>query len=126
MTGVAVVRYLVADVDVAMAFYIDMLGFELVERWGPPFAMVKRGDLMLWLSGPGSSASRPLTDGSQPAPGGWNRLVLETDNLVSLVEKLTQSGLHFRSEVVSGPGGKQALVNDPSGNPVELFEPSSP
>ena len=122
----AVVRYLVADVDVAVAFYINMLGFELVERWGPPFAMVKRGDLMLWLSGPGSSASRPLNDGSKPAPGGWNRLVLETDDLVSLVEKLTQSGAHFRSEIVSGPGGKQVLVNDPSGNPVELFEPSGP
>lgn len=122
----AVVRYLVADVDVAVAFYIDMLGFELAERWGPPFAMVKRGDLMLWLSGPDSSASLPLSDGSKPAPGGWNRLVLETDNLASVVERLTRSGTHFRGEVVSGPGGKQVLVNDPSGNPIELFEPSGP
>ncbi len=122
----AVVRYLVADVDIAVAFYIDMLDFELVERWGPPFAMVKRGDLLLWLSGPGSSASRPLTDGSKPASGGWNRLVLETANLVSLVEKLRQSGTHFRSEIISGPGGKQILVNDPSGNLIELFEPSGP
>jgi catechol 2,3-dioxygenase-like lactoylglutathione lyase family enzyme len=122
----AVVRYLVADVDVAVAFYIDMLGFELAERWGPPFAMVKRGDLMLWLSGPGSSASLPLSDGSKPAPGGWNRLVLETDNLASAVERLTRSGAHFRGEVVSGPGGKQVLVSDPSGNPIELFEPSGP
>jgi catechol 2,3-dioxygenase-like lactoylglutathione lyase family enzyme len=121
---VAVIRYLVRDVDVAVAFYVNMLGFELVEQWGPPFAMVKHGDLTLWLSGSGSSASRPLTDGSKPAPGGWNRLVLETDDLVSLVEKLTQSGAHFRSEIVSGPGGKQVLVNDPSGNPIELFEPS--
>ncbi len=120
----AVIRYLVSDVDVAVAFYLDTLGFELVERWGPPFAMVKRGDLTLWLSGPGSSASRPLTDGSKPLPGGWNRLVLETDDLVSLVEKLTQSGARFRSEIVSGPGGKQVLVNDPSGNPIELFESS--
>jgi catechol 2,3-dioxygenase-like lactoylglutathione lyase family enzyme len=120
----AVIRYLVSDVDVAVAFYLDILGFELVERWGPPFAMVKRGDLTLWLSGPGSSASRPLTDGSKPLPGGWNRLVLETDDLVSLVEKLTQSGARFRSEIVSGPGGKQVLVNDPSGNPIELFESS--
>lgn len=122
----AVVRYLVADVDVAIAFYLNMLGFELVERWGPPFAIVERGDLRLWLSGPGSSASRPLSDGSQPATGGWNRLVLETDNLASLVEKLSRSGTHFRSEVVLGPGGKQILVNDPSGNPIELFEPSGP
>jgi catechol 2,3-dioxygenase-like lactoylglutathione lyase family enzyme len=121
---VAVVRYLVADVDAATAFYVDVIGFKLVERWGPPFAMVKRGDLTLWLSGPGSSASRPLADGSLPASGGWNRLVLETDDLALLVEKLTQSGAHFRSGIVSGPGGKQILVNDPSGNPVELFEPA--
>ena len=120
----AVIRYLVSDVDVAVEFYISILGFELVERWGPPFAMVKRGDLTLWLSGPGSSASRTLADGSKPLPGGWNRLVLETDDLVSLVEKLTQSGAHFRSKIVSGPGGKQVLVNDPSGNPIELFESS--
>jgi catechol 2,3-dioxygenase-like lactoylglutathione lyase family enzyme len=121
---VAVVRYLVADVDAAVAFYVNVIGFELVERWGLPFAMVKRGDLTLWLSGPGSSASRPLADGSLPASGGWNRLVLETDDLALLVEKLTQSGAHFRSGIVSGPGGKQILVNDPSGNPVELFEPA--
>jgi len=95
-----------------------------VEKWGPPFAMVKRGDLILWLSGPGSSASRPLPDGSKPASGGWNRLVLETDDLASLVAKLKQSGAHFRSEIVSGPGGKQVLINDPSGNPIELFESS--
>jgi catechol 2,3-dioxygenase-like lactoylglutathione lyase family enzyme len=121
---VAVIRYLVNDVDVALEFYIDMLGFELVEKWGPPFAMVKRGDLVLWLSGPGSSASRPLADGSKPTPGGWNRLVLETDDLASLVEKLKGSGAQLRSDIVSGPGGKQILVNDPSGNPVELFESS--
>ena len=118
----AVIRYLVGDVDVGVEFYTNILGFELVEKWGPPFAMVKRGDLTLWLSGPGSSASRPLPDGSKPVPGGWNRLVLETDDLASLVAKLTQSGARFRSEIVSGPGGKQVLVNDPSGNPIELFE----
>ena len=121
----AVIRYIVADVDAAMAFYIDLLGFELVEKWGPPFAMVNRGDLTLWLSGPGSSASRVLTDGSRPVPGGWNRLVLETDDLAKLAEKLKQSGAAFRSEPVSGPGGKQVLVDDPSGNPVELFEPDN-
>jgi catechol 2,3-dioxygenase-like lactoylglutathione lyase family enzyme len=121
---VAVIRYLVSDVDVGVAFYTNVLGFELVEKWGPPFAIVKRGDLTLWLSGPGSSASRPLPDGSKPLPGGWNRLVLETDDLESLVAKLTQSGALFRSEIVSGPGGKQVLVNDPSGNPIELFESS--
>jgi catechol 2,3-dioxygenase-like lactoylglutathione lyase family enzyme len=103
---VAVIRYLVNDVDVAVEFYIKVLGFELVQQWGAPFAMVQRGDLTLWLSGPGSSASRPLTDGSKPVPGAWNRFVVETDDLVSLVDKLAQSGARFRSEIVSGPGGK--------------------
>jgi catechol 2,3-dioxygenase-like lactoylglutathione lyase family enzyme len=120
----AVLRYLVRDVDAALAFYIDKLGFALIERWGPPFAMVGRGDLTLWLSGPGSSASRTLADGSVPQPGGWNRLVLETDDLGSLVERLRSSGVRFRSDIVAGPGGKQILVDDPSGNPIELFEPS--
>ena len=120
----AVLRYLVRDVDAALAFYIDKLGFALIERWGPPFAMVGRGDLTLWLSGPGSSASRTLADGSVPQPGGWNRLVLETDDLGSLVERLRSSGVRFRSEIVAGPGGKQILVDDPSGNPIELFEPT--
>jgi catechol 2,3-dioxygenase-like lactoylglutathione lyase family enzyme len=120
---VASVRYIVANVDAAVAFYVDMLGFELVERWGPPFAMLKHGDLLLWLSGPGSSASRPLVDGSRPESGGWNRLVLETDDLAPLVARLTQSGARFRSGIVAGPGGKQVLIDDPSGNPVELFEP---
>ena len=120
----AIVRYLVGDVDVAVAFYVDVVGFELAERWGPPFAMVRHGDLTLWLSGPGSSASRPLDDGAKPAPGGWNRIVLETEDLASWVEKLTQAGAHFRSAVVSGPGGKQVLVDDPFGNPIELFEAS--
>ena len=120
----AVIRYLVDDVDVAIEFYIDILGFELVDKWGPPFAMVRRGGLTLWLSGPGSSAARPVSDGSRPSSGGWNRLVLETDDLASLMEKLTRSGAHFRSEIVSGPGGRQVLIDDPAGNPIELFEPS--
>jgi catechol 2,3-dioxygenase-like lactoylglutathione lyase family enzyme len=119
----AVVRYLVADVDAAVAFYTGVLGFELVEQWGPPFAMVRRDDLTLWLSGPGSSAARPLADGSRPAPGGWNRLVVETDDIASHVARLTKAGATLRGGVVSGPGGKQALILDPSGNPIELFEP---
>jgi catechol 2,3-dioxygenase-like lactoylglutathione lyase family enzyme len=124
IANVATVRYLVDDVDTALEFYVNVLGFELVEKWGPPFAMVKRGDLTLWLSGPGSSAARSLGDGSKPIPGGWNRLVVEAKDLVSLVETLTLSGAHFRSGIVSGPGGKQILVDDPSGNPIELFEAS--
>ncbi len=118
----AIVRYIVADVDAAVSFYTNVLEFGLEERWGPPFAMVKRGDLTLWLSGPGSSASRPLSDGSKPTAGGWNRVVVETDKLDALIEKLTSSGAHFRGDVVSGPGGRQIVVNDPSGNPIELFE----
>jgi catechol 2,3-dioxygenase-like lactoylglutathione lyase family enzyme len=118
----ATVRYLVHDVDAALAFYTGPLRFELVERWGPPFAMVRRGDLTLWLSGPGTSAQRPMPDGAQPAPGGWNRLVLEVDDLDPMVAALHAGGVHFRSDVVSGPGGRQVLVEDPSGNPVELFE----
>jgi catechol 2,3-dioxygenase-like lactoylglutathione lyase family enzyme len=122
----AVIRYLVNDVDAGVEFYTKLLGFELVEKWGPPFAMVRRGDLTLWLSGPGSSAARPLPDGSSPRPGGWNRLVLETDDLASLMAKLARSGAQFRSAIVSGPGGKQILVDDPSGNPIELFESTGP
>ena len=118
----AVIRYLVRDVDAALAFYVDALGFTLVERWGPPFAMVGRGDLTLWLSGPGSSAARALADGSTPAPGGWNRLVIETDDIAALADRLRAAGVRFRSELVAGPGGKQMLVEDPSGNPIELFE----
>ena len=118
----AVVRYLVRDVDAAVAFYIDVLEFTLVERWGPPFAMVGRGDLTLWLSGPGSSASRALADGSVPSPGGWNRLVIETADLAALAERGRAAGARVRSELVAGPGGKQMLVEDPSGNAIELFE----
>ena len=119
----AVIRYLVSDVDAALAFYVDTLGFTLIERWGPPFAMVGRGDLTLWLSGPGSSASRALADGSVPSPGGWNRLVVETDDLTALASELSAAGVRFRGEIVAGPGGKQILVEDPSGNPIELFQP---
>jgi catechol 2,3-dioxygenase-like lactoylglutathione lyase family enzyme len=118
----AVIRYLVEDVDAALAFYVDVLGFERLERWGPPFAMVRQADLTLWLSGPGSSASRPLADGTCPVAGGWNRLVIETTDLDALIEKLERAGARFRGDIVTGPGGRQAVVDDPSGNPVELFE----
>ena len=120
------VRYLVDDVDAAIDFYVGVMGFELVERWGPPFAIVRHGDVTLWLSGPGSSASRPLEDGSRPAPGGWNRMVIEVTGLESMVERLKRSGAPLRGAIVAGPGGRQVLVDDPSGNPVELFEPGDP
>jgi catechol 2,3-dioxygenase-like lactoylglutathione lyase family enzyme len=116
----ATVRYLVHDVDTALPFYAA-LGFALAERMGRPFAIVTRGDLALWLSGPGTSASRPLTDGAQPAPGGWNRLVIEVDDLDAAMAALRPTGARFRTEPIAGPGGRQVLVEDPSGNPVELF-----
>jgi catechol 2,3-dioxygenase-like lactoylglutathione lyase family enzyme len=117
----AVIRYLVQDVDAALPFYAT-LGFALAERWGPPFAIVQRGDLALWLSGPGSSAARPLPGGATPAPGGWNRLVIEVVDLDATIAALRAGGAKFRSDPVAGPGGRQVLVDDPSGNPVELFE----
>ena len=120
----AVVRYLVDDVDAGVAFYTDRLGFELEQRMGPAFARLKRDDLTLWLAGPTSSAARPMPDGRQPEPGGWNRFVLETDDLETWVAELRQAGVPFRNEIVTGPGGKQILVEDPAGNVVELFEPA--
>jgi len=117
----ATVRYLVVDVDAALPFY-QALGFTITERWGPPFVMLAREDLSLWLSGPGTSASRPLSDGSVPKPGGWNRLVIEVEDLASAMSALGDTGARFRSDPVQGPGGRQVLVEDPSGNPVELFE----
>lgn len=119
----ATVRYLVEDVDEALPFY-TALGFELVERWGPPFAMGAKGDLTIWLSGPGTSARRPMPDGAEPVPGGWNRFVVEVDDVGATVEALKALGARFRNEPISGPGGTQVLAEDPSGNPVELFSPS--
>ncbi|MEO8755685.1 MAG: VOC family protein [Casimicrobiaceae bacterium] len=119
----ATLRYLVHDVDAALAFYVGQLGFELAQRWGPPFAMVSRGDLTLWLSGPGTSAAQPMPDGAQPVPGGWNRLVLEVADFDARVAAMRAAGVRLRSDIVSGPGGRQLLIEDPSGNPVELFEP---
>jgi catechol 2,3-dioxygenase-like lactoylglutathione lyase family enzyme len=122
--AVAVVRYMVDDLDTAVGFYTDQLGFALERRMGPAFGIVSHGDLELWLSGPQSSAARPMPDDRQPEPGGWNRLVLVVDNLDARVEAMRGAGLKFRNEVVSGPGGRQILLEDPAGNPVELFEPA--
>jgi catechol 2,3-dioxygenase-like lactoylglutathione lyase family enzyme len=117
----ATVRYLVQDVDAALPFY-QALGFSVMERWGQPFAMLARDDLSLWLSGPGTSASRPLPNGSTPQPGGWTRMVIEVESLDKAMLAVRDTGAQFRSEPVRGPGGRQVLVDDPSGNPVELFE----
>ena len=119
----ATVRYLVADVDRSVAFYVGQLGFELKDRMGTAFARVGRDDLTLWLAGPQSSAARPMPDGRQPAPGGWNRFVIEVDDLAGCVATLTTGGVTFRNAIVTGPGGKQVLAEDPDGNPIELFEP---
>lgn len=117
----ATFRYMVLDVDEAVAFY-ELLGFSLKDRWGPPFAIVSRNDVDLWLSGPGSSAAKAMPDGRKPVPGGWNRLVVGVDDLSATVTKLKGKGATFLVDQVKGPGGQQALVTDPSGNPVELFQ----
>lgn len=116
------VRYLVTDLDRALAFYTG-LGFTVAQRFGPAFASVTLGDLTLWLSAPASSAARPMPDGSRPAPGGWNRFVLEVPDLDARMRTLTAAGVRFRSPVITGPGGRQIVADDPDGNPVELFEP---
>jgi len=120
---VATVRYFVPDVDKALPFYVDHLEFKLVQRF-PPIAILSRGDLNLWLSGPESSAARPMPDGRKPGPGGWNRLVLEVDDLQATVARLRAAGVVFRNDVVVGPGGKQILAEDGSGNVVEIFQPA--
>jgi catechol 2,3-dioxygenase-like lactoylglutathione lyase family enzyme len=115
------VRYLVNSVDESLPFY-RALGFKLADRWGPPFAVVKGKGLTLWLSGPGTSARKKLPGGGIPAPGGWNRLVLPVKDIEATVTKLQAAGARFRSKPIKGPGGKQVLLEDPSGNPIELFE----
>jgi len=118
----ATVRYLVRDVDEAVAFYTERLGFEVIERFGPAMAILAFDDLRLWLAGPAASASRPMPDGRRPEPGGWSRFVLEVDDLETLVARLGEAGVRFRNAVTAGPGGRQILCEDPSGNPVELFQ----
>ncbi len=119
------VRYLVDDVDRALAFYTSCLGFTELSNASPAFADVVRGNLRLLLSGPTSSAGRTLPDGSRPIPGGWNRIHLIVDDIRSEVERLRQGGVSFRSDVVIGPGGSQIVFDDPSGNPIELFQPAN-
>jgi catechol 2,3-dioxygenase-like lactoylglutathione lyase family enzyme len=118
------VRYMVEDVEESIAFYTKLLDFELLTSASPAFADVKRGNLRLLLSGPKSSAGRPMPDGSKPGPGGWNRIHFIVDDLDSEVGRLRDDGARFRNDVVEGPGGKQILLEDPSGNVVELFQPA--
>jgi catechol 2,3-dioxygenase-like lactoylglutathione lyase family enzyme len=119
------VRYMVDDVDKSIAFYTELLGFEVLTSFPPAFADVKRGNLRLLLSGPKSSAGRPMADGARPGPGGWNRIHFIVDDIDSEVDRLRGAGATFRNDVVVGPGGKQILLQDPSGNFVELFQPAS-
>ncbi|HEY2129922.1 MAG TPA: VOC family protein [Streptosporangiaceae bacterium] len=122
------VRYIVNDVDAAIAFYCGNLGFTEVMHPAPAFAMLSRGDLRLTLSAPGGGAGggQAMPDGTLPEPGGWNRFALEVTDLAATVAQLRGNGARFRNEIVAGVGGKQILVEDPSGNPVELFEPTRP
>jgi len=123
-TEMVSVRYMVDDVDEAVVFYTKLLGFEVVFSPGPPFAEVKRGNLRLLLSGPTSSAGRPMPDGTKPGPGGWNRIHFIVDDIAAEVARLREAGARFRNDIVEGPGGKQILLQDPSENVVELFEPA--
>jgi len=119
------VRYQVKDVSRSAEFYTKQLGFKLDMQNLPAFGQVSIGNLKLILSGPGASGSRPMPDGRQQEPGGWNRVLLQVDDLPARIETLKQRGLHFRNEMESGPGGKQILLEDPDGNPIELFEPAA-
>lgn len=118
----ASVRYLVDDVDRAVAFYTGSLGFALRRQFGPAMAIVERGDLVLWLAGPASSAARAMPDGRKPAPGGWNRIVIEVEDLAATVAALRDRNAVFRNDIVDGPGGRQILCEDLAGNVIELFE----
>jgi catechol 2,3-dioxygenase-like lactoylglutathione lyase family enzyme len=120
------VRYFVDDVDAAIGFYSERLGFDIELHPAPGFAILSRGDLRLLLNDPsgGGGAAQPTPDGRRPEPGGWNRIQLEIDDLADKVETLRKAGARFRNEIVTGRGGKQILLEDPSGNPIELFQPT--
>jgi catechol 2,3-dioxygenase-like lactoylglutathione lyase family enzyme len=122
------IRYIVDDVDAAIGFYCGLLGFEEVMHPAPAFAMLKHGELRLNLSAPGGGGGggQAMPDGTLPAPGGWNRFALEVEDLDQIVDSLRAAGARFRNEIVEGRGGRQILVEDPSGNPVELFQPTRP
>lgn len=119
------VRYIVNDVEASLDFYTRHLGFTVMTNFGSAFADVVRGNLRLLLSGPTSSAGRTLPDGRQPVAGGWNRIHLIVDDIEAETARLRASGVEFRSDIITGPGGKQILLDDPSGNPIELFQPAA-
>jgi predicted enzyme related to lactoylglutathione lyase len=118
------VRYMVNDVEEAVEFYTKHFDFQLGQNAAPAFAEVIRGNLRLLLAGPQSSAGRPMPDGRKPEPGGWNRIHFVVSDIDAEIARLRSAGLHFRNDLVSGPGGKQILLDDPSGNPIELFQPA--
>ena len=120
----ATVRYFVTDVDRAVAFYSKQLDFTVQQQFGPNMAILRRDDLTLWLAGPNASAARPMPDGRKPEPGGWNRFVLEVADLAATVARMKPAGVRFRNDIISGPGGKQIVLDDPSGNPIELVQPA--
>ena len=118
------VRYLVHDVEASVEFYIRLLDFRVLTNFAPAFADVARGNLRLLLSGPGSSAGRPMPDGIKPQPGGWNRIHLIVEDIEAETSRLRGAGARFRNDIIAGPGGKQILLEDPSGNFIELFQPA--
>jgi catechol 2,3-dioxygenase-like lactoylglutathione lyase family enzyme len=119
------VRYMVDDVAESVAFYTQVLDFDVLNNYAPAFADVSRGHLRLLLSGPASSAGRPMPDGAKPGPGGWNRIHLIVDDIEGKVAGLRKAGAPFRNDILEGPGGKQVLLQDPSGNVIELFQPAA-
>ena len=125
LNGTVNVRYMVDDVEAAVAFYTTVLDFEVLNNFAPAFADVARGNLRLLLSGPSSSAGRPMPDGAKPGPGGWNRIHLIVDDIAADAARLREAGARFRNDIIEGPGGKQILLQDPSGNFVELFQPAA-
>lgn len=120
----AQVRYFVAEVDQAISFYTGNLGFTLEQQFGSAMAILKLDDLKLWLAGPMASASKPMPDGAKPGPGGWNRIVVTVPDLADKVAAMRAQGVTFRNDIVVGPGGRQILCEDPSGNVIELFQPA--
>ncbi len=124
MDNMVHVRYMVDDVDSAVDFYTRHFGFTVGTNASPAFADVTRGHLRVLLSGPTSSAGRPMPDGGKPQPGGWNRIHFVVDDIEAEVRRLRTAGVHFRNDIISGPGGRQILLEDPAGNPIELFQPA--